>query len=208
MSVNPILLAETSSADWNSFKEGNWSAYNLLYKAHFKILNNYGYKFTKDISLIEDSVHDLFVNLWTKRTQLGNPVSVKNYLYKALRNIIFRKIKTQTRFVNVDHDADYPFHFEVSFDHQFIKTESERVMQEQMKNMILTLPPRQREIIFLRFYEGMGYEEIADIMNLNANSTYKLLYKALNKLQDHFKMKDVLLLLGILWCQSVNTEII
>jgi RNA polymerase sigma factor (sigma-70 family) len=50
--------------------------------------------------------------------------------------------------------------------------------------VINTLPPRQKEIIFLRFYEGLSYDEIADIMSISINSAYKLLYKALENLQQ------------------------
>ena len=66
---------------WNSFKKGNWIAYSQLYDDHYRALNNYGYKFTKDVSLIEDAIHDLFVKLWTNRATLTEaPASIRNYL--------------------------------------------------------------------------------------------------------------------------------
>src|SRR5688572_18364841 len=64
---------------WKSFKSGDWEAYTSLYHAYYRSLNNYGHKFTRDLNLIEDAIHDLFVTLWTNRDNLGNPISVKNY---------------------------------------------------------------------------------------------------------------------------------
>jgi len=189
---------------WISFKSGNWDAYVALYNSHFKILNNYGYKFTGDTDLIEDAVHDLFVGLWTKRAKLGNPISVKNYLYKSLRNLLFRKMEKQKRFVSVGEDADYPFHFETSSDTTLIENESEQILRTKIKAVIDTLPSRQQEIIYLRFYEGLDYEEIADIMGLNKSSAYKLLYKAIGRLQENVKTGDLLLFLCLLLAKKDN----
>lgn len=168
---------------WTAFKSGDWDAYTSLYHAYFRLLNNYGYKFTRDVNLIEDAIHDLFVNLWANRENLGNPVSVKNYLYKSVRNLLFRKIRNQLRFSDLT-ESDEHVPFEVSFDHQMILNEDQLRIQDTLKSVLSQLPPRQREIIYLRFYDGLSYEEIADIMGINVSSTYKLLYKALENLQQ------------------------
>lgn len=168
---------------WNAFKRGDWEAYTSLYHDYFRLLNNYGYKFTRDVDLIEDSIHDLFISLWTNRDNLGNPLSVKNYLYKSIRNILFRKIKAQSRFSDI-RETDESIPFEVSYDHQMILNEDEKHIQETIKQVLNKLPARQQEIIYLRFYDALSYEEIADIMCINVSSTYKLLYKALDNLQQ------------------------
>ncbi|MCZ4223148.1 RNA polymerase sigma factor [Pedobacter rhodius] len=207
MSFNHIPDNEASNMEWNAFKKGDWEAYKQLYNSHFKILNNYGYKFTRDSSMIEDAVHDLFVNLWNKREQLANPVSVKNYLYKSLRNLLFRKLDKQQRFVNIESDEDYPFNFEVSFDTILIENESEKALQRKIKEAVQSLPARQQEIIYLKFYENLSYEEIADIMNLNINSAYKLLYKAVGKLQEKIKHSDLLIILCLTLSESAISKI-
>ncbi len=168
---------------WNAFKKGDWEAYTSLYHVYYRLLSNYGYKFTKDIDLIEDAIHDLFITLWTNRDNLGNPISVKNYLYKSIRNILFRKIKSASRFSNL-HEDDESIPFEVSYDQQLILNEDEARVQQIIKDVLHQLPARQQEIIFLRFYDGLSYEEIADIMCIHVSSAYKLLYKALDNLQQ------------------------
>nr|WP_232325412.1 sigma-70 family RNA polymerase sigma factor [Pedobacter panaciterrae] len=198
MAFNSVSDYSMNPDTWVSFKSGNWNAYVELYNTHFKILNNYGHKFTNNTELIEDAVHDLFVELWSKRTKLGNPISVRNYLYKSLRNLLFRKMEKQKRFVLVGENADYPFHFEASSDTIFIENESEQILQSKIKTVIQSLPSRQQEIIYLRFYEGLDYEEIADIMGLNKTSAYKLLYKAINKLQENVKAGDLFVFLTLL----------
>lgn len=191
------LKQEQHAKLWNAFRSGDWDAYTSLYHAYFRLLNNYGRKFTADISLIEDTIHDIFVNLWTNRENLGSPLSVRNYLYKAVRNMLFRKIRNTARFSDLSN-ADDHVPFEVSFDQQLILNEEQKNIQDTLKRVLSELPPRQREIVYLRFYDGLSYEEIADIMSINVSSTYKLLYKALENLQQSlgvlaFIVVDVLL---------------
>ncbi|RAJ08922.1 RNA polymerase sigma factor (sigma-70 family) [Chitinophaga skermanii] len=168
---------------WQSFKAGNWEAYTSLYEDHFRLLCNYGYKFTQHSALIEDTIHDLFVKLWNNRQNLGEPASVKNYLFKAFRGLLFRKIKKEWSFSHLWPGEDEKYDFEIAYDQHIILTEEHQALQQRIAEAMETLSGRQREIIYLRFFEALSYEEIADIMNISVNSTYKLLYKTLDKLR-------------------------
>jgi len=181
---------------WRSFTQGDWAAYSRLYDSYFGLLNNYGYKFTRETGLIEDAVHDLFVRLWTSRERLSNPASVKNYLFKSMRNILLRKMKREEKFTDID-GQEYPLSFSISYGNETIKRVEDRELQAKIRAFIDTLPARQQEIIFLRFYEGLSYEEIADVMSIGVNSAYKLLYKALDNLQDSFGASSLSILLSL-----------
>ena len=170
---------------WKSFKLGNWSAYEALYKKYFSILNNYGFKFTKENELVEDAVHDLFVRLWTSRERLSDPESVKNYLFKSMRNILLRKMKSEEKFTDID-GQEYPLSFSISYGTETFQRIEDQELRARIRFFIETLPARQQEIIFLRFYEELSYEEIAGVMSISINSAYKLLYKALDNLQNTF----------------------
>ena len=170
---------------WKSFKLGNWFAYEALYKKYFSILNNYGFKFTKENELVEDAVHDLFVRLWTSRERLSDPESVKNYLFKSMRNILLRKMKSEEKFTDID-GQEYPLSFSISYGTETFQRIEDQELRARIRFFIETLPARQQEIIFLRFYEELSYEEIAGVMSISINSAYKLLYKALDNLQNTF----------------------
>ena len=192
------MQSESHVLWWNAFKQGDWDAFTALYGEFYELLNNYGRKFTQDADLIQDVVHDLFVRLWTTRTRLGNPASVKNYLYKALRSALFRKIQSLSKFVELDNASGG---FTVNFIPDASFRQEEQELRSQVIALVNTLPARQQEIIFLRFYEGMSYEEIAVIMDINMSSTYKLLYKALDNLQK-VSDKRFLTILSVLFFLS------
>ncbi|MDB5150831.1 MAG: polymerase sigma factor, sigma-70 family [Mucilaginibacter sp.] len=206
MSHEQIVHDDHNTAIWLAFKEGNWDAYTQLYNQYFKILNNYGHKFTRDVNVIEDAIHDLFIRLWTNRAGLGTPVSVKNYLFKSLRGIIFRKLQSKSRFVDLEDGDEQNFPFQISFDQQIMADEEEQELQKKIKFHVKALPARQQEIIYLRFYEGLGYDEIADIMEINISSAYKLIYKAFDNLQDVLKTSKLALVLALYSCFCINNH--
>jgi RNA polymerase sigma factor (sigma-70 family) len=64
----------------------------------------------------------------------------------------------------------------------------EREMDQQLKIRIIqaieNLTPRQREVIFLRFYEGMSYENVATVLDITTKATYKIVARALVHLKE------------------------
>lgn len=194
------MQSESHVLWWNAFKEGDWDAFTALYGEFYELLNNYGRKFTQDEDLVHDVVHDLFVRIWTTRERLGQPVSVRNYLYKAFRSTLFRKLQSLSRFVELDGEAKG---FTVNFIPDASYRQEEQELRKQVIELVNSLPARQQEIIFLRFYEGMSYEEISTIMDINMSSTYKLLYKALDNLQKASN-KQTWLLICCLLCLVGN----
>jgi RNA polymerase sigma factor (sigma-70 family) len=166
---------------WCEFQSGNVDAYAELYNTFVSQLYSYGMKFTGDVALVEDSIHDLFCTLWDSRERLSKPDSVKNYLYKSLRNSIYRKINALP--VLVDDDQALDFHFEFALDEKLTQNEHFQHIKQQIEGALDKLTPRQREIIYYRFYQNMGFDEIADIMNMQVRATYKLTARALDTLR-------------------------
>ena len=182
---------------WQAFQRGNRDAYRSFYNDYFGMLNNYGSKFSNNRELIEDAIHDLFVRLWTSREQLSTPPSVKNYLLKSLRNTLLRKMKKEEKYTGIDGHT-YPLSFTISYKNETVQHIENRELQLQIKTYIDSLPPRQQEAIYLRFYEGLTYEEISQVMEISLNSSYKLLYKALANLESSIGTSSLLsLLMGI-----------
>ena len=166
---------------WSEFQQGNKAAYAELYNTFASPLYSYGMKFTSDITLVEDSIHDLFCTLWTSRERLSQPPSVKNYLFKSFRNCIFKKINKTV--VHLDEEQIMDFHFELAVDDKLIKNENRLQVKRQIEEALEKLTPRQREIIYYRFYQNLEFDEIADIMNMQVRATYKLTARAMETLR-------------------------
>lgn len=181
---------------WEEFRLGIESSFKSLFDSYYQQLFNYGHKFCVEDEVLEDSVQELFIKLWKNRERLNSTPSVKNYLFKAFRRVLFRKLAEQHRFSGIK--AEFPFEIELAHDYTMISEERMRSLRAQLSRALEKMSPRQREIIHLKFFEDMSYEEIARVMNLSPKSTYKLLYRAIDSLKEHMSPINLLILLSLL----------
>jgi RNA polymerase sigma factor (sigma-70 family) len=168
---------------WHSFKTGNKAAFATIYNQHVRPLLNYGYKVTCDRALIEDSIQDLFVELWNNRQNISETTSIKFYLFQALRYKICRNIKSN-KLIDFQDIEKTPDTFDFSSPESLlIDIEVQSLQMSHLKDLIDKLPKRQQEAINLRYYHDFSNEEIARIMGVNYQSACKFIYTALHKLK-------------------------
>jgi RNA polymerase sigma factor (sigma-70 family) len=179
---------------WHSFKNGNKAAFATIYNEQVKSLLNYGYKVTSDRALIEDSIQDLFFELWQNRERLSETTSIKFYLFQALRYKICRNIKLNevVEFQDIDKQPDCIDY--MSHESWLIGVEVQSMQMQHLKNLIDRLPKRQQEAINLRYYHDFSNEEIAQIMGVNYQSACKFIYSALKKLKLNLQVSVTSLL--------------
>jgi RNA polymerase sigma factor (sigma-70 family) len=167
---------------WAAFQQGSVEAYTQLYNSFITPLYDYGMKFTRDVAAVEDSIHDLFCTLWVSRQRLRQPASVRNYLFKSMRTTLFRKISRNVVFFS--GEQDFQFSFELPVVDRLCQDEQMVEMQNDVHRAMERLTPRQREIIYYRFYQNLDFDEIADIMDMQVRATYKLTSRALGVLRQ------------------------
>jgi RNA polymerase sigma factor (sigma-70 family) len=178
------MAKEEQRADltWKAFKKGDKKAFAAIYRDHVRNLLNYGYKVTSDRRVIEDSIQDLFFELWKNRAGLSDTTSVRFYLFRALRYKIMRNLKSSAASV-LQQLEEVPEAFDLSHENYLIGLEVQSLQMAHLKDLITKLPRRQQEAINLRYYHNFSNEEIARIMGVNYQSACKFLYSALKTLK-------------------------
>ncbi|OQP49953.1 RNA polymerase sigma factor [Niastella populi] len=172
---------------WDTFLKGNDKSLEIIYRRYFDELYNYGNKWLNDISLTEDSIQDLFVKLLRTRHNLSGTTSIKYYLFRAFRSIVLDKLKSKNKTAFLDEAGRSLFVLELSPEKKMIMQEEVRTLQKRLSNAMDALTPRQREAIFLRYMEGFSYEQVAEMMDLTAKGTYKLMARAIDALKEQMK---------------------
>jgi len=184
---------------WDEFRSGDEGAFKVVFDTYYDPLFNYGHKFSPDDHIIEDVIQDLFVKLWVGRASIKQTGSVKNYLYKAFRRRLFRKLDYAPKIMSVpDTEQDFPFNIELGHDQQIISTERIENIRRNLTVALENMTSRQREIIHLRYFEELEFPEIADVMQLSQKATYKLLYRAIDALKKNLPRFDYLLIIYLL----------
>ena len=77
------------------------------------------------------------------------------------------------------------YDFEVSFspENELISSETTAAEIAQIQTLLNKLPPRQKEVLYLLFYQDMSYEEIATVMRMNNQSARNLVHRAMKLLR-------------------------
>ncbi|MCX2453717.1 sigma-70 family RNA polymerase sigma factor [Pedobacter sp. PLR] len=195
----------TEPQHWQSFKAGNADAFEYLYRSYAAGLYNYGSKFSKDKDLIKECIQDLFVGIWTRRSTLGNPDHLKNYLYKSFRHLLFKKAFQLQNFEVYEEETDnYSFQVSLNVEEAIIDGEHRSKVTEQLNLAMSKLTARQREAVFLRFYEQLSYEEIAEVMDISVKASYKIMARALGFLKENLSKDDLMLLSLLLHLKLLN----
>lgn len=174
---------------WNDFRSGSKEAFEYLYRTYVSILYNYGFKICQDKMLTKDAIQEVFLSLLSKYGKVNATNAIKLYLFKSMRIEIFKKLKAEQHFTDI-LSVDVDFNMEYSAEDKMIEDEITMIRIRELAQVINMLPRRQKECIYLRFYEGMTYQEISDIMDIEVSSVYKMLYKAIEKLYENLAMKN------------------
>jgi RNA polymerase sigma factor (sigma-70 family) len=187
MSLNNYCAQE--DAIWKLFREGQESAFDSIYNAYFPKLFNYGVRISQDRDLVKDCIQNLFVEIWQKKERLGEVKSVKYYLYKSLRRKLVKELMNQQKY-RTEQDVEENYTFEVTFSHEFllISNQINKENVDRLLNAFQFLTQRQKEAVFLRFYENMEYEQIAVILSLKeVKYARTLIYRAIDVLKSSIR---------------------
>lgn len=171
---------------WSHFIEGDKSAFSKLYKAHASQLYQYGLKLTSNVELIKDNIQELFIELWQTRETKQQVVHVKTYLLSALRYKILKSLKKTPHAPIDDHQVVHQTH---SRETEIILAEIDAHKTYELRKLISKLPQRHREIIHLKYYQGLDAEQMAQILSINKQSVANLLHRALSGLRGRVEKK-------------------
>lgn len=173
--------------------DGNGEPAAAWFELYANSLLKYGLQITNDRELVRDVIQEVFISIW--RNAHPEISSVKNYLFVSFRRRLLRSIKEQRRRKEFDEKTPR-LEEEISSPLEMgIHQENQAHLRLSVRALLNGLPARQREIIFLRFYEELEYDEIARIMDLGYQSTRNLLFKALKNLrgeaEQHRHLKNM-----------------
>lgn len=153
----------------------------MIFELHYRQLYSYGQQFLSDVSLTEDAIQDLFINLWRTHGNLSEVDNIKFYLFRSLRRDIRRlaeREKQQRGFQQAEH-----------FENNQVQTpdfgieNEETLLERHLKALVDGLPKRQREVVLLRYYENFSTEEIAHIMHITEKTVRNTLFNAMTSLR-------------------------
>lgn len=168
---------------WKHLKESDESAYATLFRKHYSALVSYGKSLTNHQNLVPDCVQEVFIEVWTYRQTLATPGSVKAYLLSAVRRRIARRIERDAVFRHPEEVKDTELSISFTVLDNMISDEETRIQVQQLNLLLNKLPERQKEVLYLRYNQGLEVNQISELMQINTQSVSNLLQRALKHLR-------------------------
>ncbi len=81
-----------------------------------------------------------------------------------------------------------------------INNEAKIEQKDKLQQALNQLTDQQKEVIFLRFYNGMSYKEIEEILSINRQSVRNHVYRGMETLRSLTTNEIMRLVLSILLC--------
>ncbi len=162
-------------------KEGSESAFTQLFERYRVKLYSVAFKFLKSSVLAEETVQDVFLKIWLKRSELPVIKNFEGYLFIMGRNFIFDRIKKMA----YEKVAQTNWNGETAFteDAEYLirRHQCELLLQKAIE----LLPPQQKQVYSLARKEGMSHEKIAEHMKLSRVTVKTHMAKALQNIRRY-----------------------
>jgi len=167
---------------WNLCLKGDRNAFEVLYRKYYPILYNYGKLYTQDADFVKNCLQDFFLKLISNYTNLSQPISVHSYLLKAFRHTLYNRLKSEQARHNI----------QTNYTDSILNIKAEQIIDEEgfssksrlICHALKMLSHKQQEILYLYYIRELSHEEIAELLNINYQSSKNLLFRSVAKLRN------------------------
>ncbi|WP_303922480.1 RNA polymerase sigma-70 factor [Draconibacterium sediminis] len=164
---------------FENIQQGDEKAFEKLFKLYYGYLCNFATKIIDDDVAAEEIVQDFFVKFWERRADLKVETSLKNYLFRSVKNLCLNYIKHSN--IKLLHAQKVIAESETnSFNNDYIEVD----LAADIAKSIEELPEKRREIFRLSREEGLKYREIAEKLNISIKTVEAQMSLAIKSLRD------------------------
>lgn len=124
-----------------------------------------------DRALAEDAAQETFIRAWKSMTQFKGDASPRTWLTRIAINVC-RNLRRTAWFRRNDRSVT--------------PEELPLTAPEEDRTLLLTvrqLPEKYRQVVILRYYQGMSLDEAAEALDISRSAVHHRLHKALDKLR-------------------------
>jgi RNA polymerase sigma-70 factor (family 1) len=169
-------------------------AFRKLFDLYYAPLVRYSTYITANLSISEDIVSEVFVNLWKNRAKLCEIKNFKGYIYTSTKHKTIDNIRQSKNLVFFSIDK-HDFEEYIIMDNPEEKFIEEEIIV-RLDAAILKLPEKCRMIYRLVKEEHMKYRDVAELLDISQKTVENQMIIAMKKIRAEissfyfFKHKD------------------
>ncbi|MGB3586363.1 MAG: RNA polymerase sigma factor [Tunicatimonas sp.] len=170
---------------WEELRLGKHASFEKVYHLTFPQLYQYGCKITSS-DLVEEAIQELFITIWNNRDKIPQVSYPVAYLFRALRNRLLNQISAKKTHQVVSLDQLPDFNYQLRDETQ--KDEQSFALQEAINKLSF----RQREVIYLLYFNDLSASEVAEALSLKVRTVYNTAHSAMESLRAHLDKESLL----------------
>lgn len=162
-------------------------AFNLLLRQYAQPLYWHIRKMVGDHSVADDLLQNTWIKVWNHLERFRGEAKLQTWLYTLATNetiSYLRKERLRSVF-SLSSQQERIDRTWVAAD----ELDGDRLRQK-LQRAILRLPPKQRSVFVLRYFEEMKYEEIAQITQTSEGALKASYHHAYKKIEQFLKESD------------------
>ena len=168
------------------FQSGDENAYVELVNRYKDKLTNFVFYFLKDEEHSEDIVQETFIRLYEKKHYYKEIAKFSTWIYTVARNLanteLRKKSRTKIMYLSQmsNHKKDYDLK---SSEPELNKNIENEFLMKEIHFAIDKLPENYKSVIILRDIQGLGYEQISNIVGVPLGTVKSRINRARLQLQ-------------------------
>jgi len=179
---------------------GDVAAFNEIYRRNFHPVYCNALKITREVSLAEDALQEVFITLWERRATIDPERSLAGWLfvicYHQSVNILRKKLRESLIYKKLQEPSDYSMEEEIKYGAQW----------KILESALSSLSPQRRRVFELCKLEGKTYEETAMELRISKYTVKEYLSAAIAAIKEyslrHAGSATMLLPIALL-CQEI-----
>lgn len=173
----------SNSEVWERFIAGDDTYFKSVFNNYYKSMYGYGVKLCSRPELVKDCIQELFRNIWERREELNHIESPNVYLFVSLRRKIIKKTRSRRKAGRSLDEIDERIFIQFDKEELIIRDEIRFQKKRELQQALNQLSNRQKEVVYLHYYNGMSYGEIEKILSINRQSVHNHMYRAMETLR-------------------------
>ncbi len=181
-----MVLTETTHTESDLIQQaqaGDTWAFGELVRHHYPPIVNVAYRICGEMTLAEDMAQETFLRAWLNLNSFRPTGSLKNWLYRIAVNATLDALRRK---------SEQPMDDEVvqMIQDPMPNPETSLIQKERAENlqeMLRALPLATRNVLVLREFGELTYQEIASVLDIPIGTVMSRLNYARTRLRDLLK---------------------
>lgn len=185
MLISPEICSKYTDQELVERSLTNVDYFSCIYERYEKKLLNYIRRLTTvSEEEAEDILQESFIKVWKNLNNIDLNARLSSWLYRLVHNEVithWRKNKQRQPALELSENLLHSISEDL---------EISQISEEELNREILTITEKHRQVIILKYFENMSYEEISDILKIPEGTVAIRLSRAKKELKSRLQFID------------------